>query len=601
MRVFTILGPSHSGKTTLASALAAMEGRAGKRQDVAGVAAVQPFTFMDEDWAAIDIAGGTETLAEAGPALAASDAAIVCLPADAGAAVLAAPYLRLVEEAGLPAFLFVNKIDATQDRAADIVAGLQAYCRHNLVLRQVPIRENGTITGAVDLISERAWHYEEGKPSSLVKLPGEMLAREQEARGELLEALADHDDHLLEELIEDHAPLAAEVYEVAARVVQHNDMIPAFLGAAEHSNGIHRLMKSLRHECPGVEETLRRLSVRGDAVAVGCLGDQVKHLGKTIVVRALGAAIGNGDPVGGAALGSLTALAGPVPLQPGSLGLAAKSDHLSLGSYYTAGGSTPLPGWALPRAPSFRRIVAPVHEKDDVRLSAALERMAQIDPALRVEQHAESGHALLNLQGPLHLRRVKEVLKESFGIDVEEGTVPPALRETITRKVSHHHRHRKQSGGAGQFADVQIELSPGARGSGFEFSDVVKGGAVPKNYIPSVEAGALDALAEGPNGHPVVDIAVVLKDGKHHSVDSSDFAFRMAGKLAVKEALAEAGAVLLQPIMKVQIHVPSDYTGGLVPVVSGMKGQVLGFDSHPDAPGWDVFEALLPTAAQDEL
>ena len=148
---------------------------------------------------------------------------------------------------------------------------------------------------------------------------------------------------------------------------------------------------------------------------------------------------------------------------------------------------------------------------------------------------------------------------------------------------------------------MQIELSPGARGSGFEFSDVVKGGAVPKNYIPSVEAGALDALAEGPNGHPVVDIAVVLKDGKHHSVDSSDFAFRMAGKLAVKEALAEAGAVLLQPIMKVQIHVPSDYTGGLVPVVSGMKGQVLGFDSHPDAPGWDVFEALLPTAAQDEL
>lgn len=601
MRVFTILGPSHAGKTTLATALAAMEGPAGKRQDVAGVAAVQPFTFMDEDWAAIDIAGGTETLAEAGPALAASDAAIVCVPADAGAAVLAAPYLRLVEEAGLPAFLFVNKIDATQDRAADIVASLQAYCRHNVILRQVPIREGGAVTGAVDLISERAWHYEEGKASSLVKLPSAMLAREQEARGELLEALADYDDHLMEELIEDHAPLAAEVYDVAAKVVQHKDLIPAFLGAASHGNGLHRLMKSLRHECPSVEDTSRRLSVRGDAVAVGCLGDQVKHLGKTIVVRALGGPVGTGDPVGGASLGSLTALAGAVPLQPGSLGLAAKSDHLNLGSFYTASGSTPLPGWALPRAPSFRRIVTPQHERDDVRLSAALERLAEIDPALQVEQHPESGHALLNLQGPLHLRRVKEVLKRSFAIDVGEEPVPPALRETITKTVSHNHRHRKQSGGAGQFADVQIDIGPGARGSGFVFSDVVKGGAVPKNYIPSVEAGAAEALAAGPNGHPVVDVAIVLKDGKHHSVDSSDFAFRMAGKLAVKDAMAEAGAVLLQPIMKVQIHVPSDYTGSLVPVVSGMKGQILGFDSHPDAAGWDVFDALLPTAAQDDL
>ncbi len=601
MRVFTILGPSHSGKTTLASALAAMEGRAGKRQDVAGVAAVQPFTFMDEDWAAIDIAGGTETLAEAGPALAASDAAVVCVPADAGAAVLAAPYLRLVEEAGLPAFLFVNKIDATQDRAADIVSSLQAYCRHNLILRQVPIRENGEITGAVDLISERAWHYEEGKPSSLVKLPEDMLAREQEARGELLEALADYDDHLMEELIEDHTPLQAEVYDVAARVVQHNDLIPAFLGAADHANGVHRLMKSLRHECPGVEETLRRLTVRGDAVAVGCLGDQVKHLGKTVVVRALNGPVGNGNPVGGAALGALTALAGSTPLQPGSLGLAAKSDHLRLGSYYTAEASTPLPAWALPRGAGFRRLITPVREKDDVRLSAALERLLEIDPALTMEQDEASGQALLNLQGPLHLRRVKEVLKENFGIDVDAAQVPPALRETITKKVSHHHRHRKQSGGAGQFADVQIELSPGGRGAGFEFTETVKGGAVPKNYIPSVEAGAAEALMEGPNGHPVVDVTVTLKDGKHHSVDSSDFAFRTAGKHAVKEAIAEAGAVLLQPILKVQIHVPNDFTGSLVPLVSGMKGQVLGFDSHPDAAGWDVFETLLPAAVQDDL
>ena len=146
-----------------------------------------------------------------------------------------------------------------------------------------------------------------------------------------------------------------------------------------------------------------------------------------------------------------------------------------------------------------------------------------------------------------------------------------------------------------------VELRPEARGSGFAFSETVKGGAVPRNYIPSVEAGARDALAEGPLGFPVVDVSVELKDGKTHSVDSSDYAFRTAGKNAIREALAEVGTVLLQPIMKIDIHVPSVFSGALVPLVSGMKGQVLGFEAHPSAAGWDVFQALLPMAAEDEL
>jgi elongation factor G len=129
----------------------------------------------------------------------------------------------------------------------------------------------------------------------------------------------------------------------------------------------------------------------------------------------------------------------------------------------------------------------------------------------------------------------------------------------------------------------------------------VKGGAVPRNYIPSVEAGAVDALAEGPNGFPVVDVSVELKDGKSHSVDSSDYAFRTAGKAAVREALTEVGTVILQPIMKIDIHVPSVFAGNLVPLISGMKGQVLGFEGHPSATGWDVFQALLPMAGEDDL
>ncbi|NRB16234.1 MAG: elongation factor G [Rhodobacteraceae bacterium] len=608
MRVFTILGPSQSGKSTLAAALAALEGPAGKRQDVAQVAALQPFQFMGEDWAAIDIAGGPENLAQAGPALAASDAAVLVVPADAEAAVLSAPYLRLVEEAGIPAFLFVNRMDVALHRVARIVESLQTYCGHNLVLRQVPMRQGGEVVGAVDLISERAWKYNEGRPSALVKLPGDMMGREQEARGEMLEALADFDDHLMEELIEDHKILTAEVYEVATRVLQHNDLLPVLLGSASHCNGVMRLMKSLRHEAPDVGVTLERLSRAskpgGELVAVGCLADLVKHLGKTVTLRAMDGEMANGMPVGGATLGSLTGLAKGANgrgLALGDLGQAVKSDHLNMGYAYLRDGSAALPDWAQPHPSTFRRLVTPVRDRDDARLSVALEKMAEIDPALRVEHHEQTGHVVLYAQGPLHMRRMLQILKQGFGLDVDEARVPPALRETITRSVELQYRHRKQSGGAGQFADIKIELRPEPRGSGFRFEEQIKGGAVPKNYIPSVEAGAREALMEGLNGHPVDDLCVILKDGKHHAVDSSDFAFRTAAKNAVREALREAGSVLLQPIMRVHIHVPSVFTGGLVPVVSGMKGQILGFQNNPDASGWDVFETLLPMAAQDEL
>ncbi|UWQ54084.1 elongation factor G [Leisingera caerulea] len=603
MRVFTILGPSQSGKSTLATALANLDSAAGKRQEVAGVAALQPFLFMREDWAAIDIAGGADNLAQAGPALAASDAAVLCVPADAGAAVLSAPYLRKLEEAGIPAFIFVNRMDQATDRVAEIVAALQAYCSHNIILRQVPIREDGQVVGAVDLISERAWQYQEGKPSALIELPVAMYAREQEARTELLEALADFDDTLLEELIEDQKVMPEEVYDVATKVLQHNDLIPALMGSAEHKNGILRLMKSLRHEAPDVGVALERLSQDGKVMAVGCMADLVKHLGKTLMVRAMDGRVGNGLPVGGATLGSLTGVgsAANTSLTPGDMGQVVKSDHLNLGYTYGPDGAAPLPDWAQPRPSTFRRVITPVHERDDARLSGALERLAEIDPALVVGQDEASGHVLLNLQGPLHMRRIKQALKDEFGVEVEEGPVPPALRETIKKPVKVHHRHRKQSGGAGQFADVVIEVKPLPRGSGFVFDETVKGGAVPKNYIPSVEAGAREALAQGLNGHPVVDVCVTLKDGKHHSVDSSDYAFRTAGKNAVREALAEAGAVLLQPIMRVHIHVPSVFTGGLVPVVSGMKGQILGFEAEVGVAGWDVFETLLPMSAQDDL
>jgi elongation factor G len=604
MRVFTVLGPSQSGKSTLVDGLVGLEAQRAQSLDMQGAAEATQFSFMGDDWCAIDIAGGAENLSTAGPALAASDAAVLCVGADAEGAVLAAPYFRLIEEAGVPCFLFVNRVDAAQGRISEVIAALQVYCRHGIALRQVPIREDGQIVGAVDLISERAWQYQEGKPSALIELPDSVQGREQEARTELLEALADFDDALLEQLIEDQQPLTENVYTIATSVLQHHDLVPALLGSAEHRNGMLRLMKSLRHEAPACDVARERLSEGGDMMAVGCLADHVQHLGKTVLVRALGDGVGSGQDLAGKTLGNVTALdaktAIPV-LAPGQVGLTMKSDHLNCAQAYSAESAMDVPGWAMPHAPTYARVITPRNERDETRLSSALERLSEIDPGMTVAQDAQSGHAVLSVQGPQHFRRAVAKLSEGFGVDVEDHAVPPAYRETIRKPVSCRYRHRKQSGGAGQFADVAIDVKPLPRGSGESFDEVIKGGAVPRNYIPAVEAGVRDALLEGPAGFPVVDLSVTLTDGKHHAVDSSDFAFRTAGKNAMREAIADSGAILLQPIAQVLIHVPSVYAGGLVPTISGMKGQVLGFEGHPTAAGWDVFRALLPMTALDDL
>ncbi|MGY6410840.1 MAG: elongation factor G [Alkalilacustris sp.] len=601
MRVLTILGPSQSGKTTLARHLAALEG-AAPRPEPADHLALTAFDFMGEAWCVLDVAGGPETAAMAGGALMASDIAVLCVPPDPEAAMLAAPWLRAVEDASIPAVIFVNKMDAPRGRLRDVIAALQDYAAHPIVLRQIPIREGGEVVGAVDLISERAWRYRPGLTSTLVPLPPSERDREAEARTDLLEHLSDFDDDLLAELIEDREPATAALYSVAARETAERAVLPAFLGAAEGHHGVMRLMKALRHEAPQVEALRERLSP--EATAVAFHGQTRKHLGKVTHLRALAPGVAAGTALGGATLGALTAPGGgavPAALPPGTIAIAVKSDHLPAGRALTAQAALPPPAWLCPQPPRLARLLMAATPRDEVRLSTALQRLADTDPWLAIEPEPGSGHPLLRCQGPMHLRRILAHLAEDFGIEVTARPRPGQWHETISRPAATHHRHRKQTGGAGQFADVALSVAPQPRGAGFAFAETVKGGAVPRNYIPAVEEGAREAMDAGPLGFAVVDVAVTLTDGKHHAVDSSDHAFRTAGRMAVREALAEAGPVLLQPIARVRIHVPSACSGSLVGLVSGLKGQVLGFDADPDRRGWDIFRALLPETAEDDL
>ncbi|MGL4281398.1 MAG: elongation factor G [Albidovulum sp.] len=602
MRCVAVLGPSQSGKTELVKALAALED-AHPQSETAGHLSLTRFRFMGEDWGALDVAGGPEFARMGGAALLAADAAVLCVSPDPDEAVLAAPWLRAIEAAGLPCFIFINRMDAPKGRIRDIVGALQAYSGHPVVLRQIPIREGGQIVGAIDLISERAWRYREGQTSQLVEMPKAEASREHEARAELLEHMSDFDDKLLEELIEDHEPAKGALFEIARRETQDRALVPAFLGSASHRNGILRLMKGLRHEVPEVAALKARLGVK-DGIAVGFHAQIRKHLGKCVFLRALTDGVKAGGQLGGAGLGGLAEPGGKPGkdhLDAGQIGMSVKSDQLDAGRVFSATAANPVPDWGRGCTPTLARVVTPVHERDDVRLSTALARLTEADPMLRLDQDAGTGHAILRFQGPMQERQVLASLSEDFGIEVATAPQSPRYLETISKPVDEQYRHRKQSGGAGQFADVMVTVKPAGRGEGFRFNEVVKGGTVPRNFIPSVEEGAREALDKGPLGFSVTDVSVTLTDGKHHAVDSNDFAFRTAGRMALREALPKAGPILLQPVDKIEIHVPSVYSGAMVSMISSLKGQVLGFEGNPDHRGWDVFRALLPASAEDDL
>lgn len=609
MRCFTVLGPAGAGKTALLDRLARLEG-SGQRVEMRGGLAASTFSFMGEAWCAIDCPGDIEALPDARAALLASDAAVLVVPPDPEAAVLAAPFLRVAEAAGTPCLIFINRIDETRGRLRDIVAALQEYTGHPVVLRQVPIREEGSIVGAVDLVSERAWRYREGGPSTLVEVPEGVMAREQEARAEMLEHLSEFDDWLLEEIIEDREPAAGPLYAICSRVLGENRVTPALIGSALHGAGVVRLMKALRHETPQPDVLRARLAE--DLAAAGAVPRAVsfharhrRHLGKAVFLRALDEGVAAGTQLGGGGIGTLMETGGDRKVEgalpAGGVAMALKADHLTAPRLLMADRSSDPPAWARSPAPMFTRRLACESDRDDAKLSLALARLAEDDPGCVAAQEETTGAPLLHIQGPVHLRRILSTLADEFGVKAADTAPDGIWRETITKPVNVHHRHKKQTGGAGQFADVKISVRPNPRGAGFTFEETVKGGSVPRNYIPSVEAGARDALSRGPLGFPVIDIAVTLTDGQHHSVDSSDFAFRAAGHAAVTQALSEGTPTLLQPIHEVTIHAPSIHSGALVAMIGTLKGRVLGFDRDPEGRGWDVFRAHLPVGALEDL
>jgi elongation factor G len=611
-RVAALVGPYGSGKTALCDAMLAAAGapasRPGEKAARGTGLRVASCSFMGDRWALLDCPGSVEFFYDAQCALAVADlAVIVCEPAPEKA-VAAGPLLRALHEAGIPHLLFINKLDTLTGRVRDTLAALQAWSSQKLILRQVPIRDGEQVTGYVDLASERGYRYRKGEASQLIAVPSDALEREREARSELLEALADHDDALLEKLLDDVAPTSDEVYHDLRKDLTDGAIVPVLLGAGEAAHGVRRLWKALRHDAPDPSQTAARQGIEGENEKLGG-GTLLQvfrtvhagHAGKISSARVWRGEVQDGMTLDGQRLAGLYRFENGAPVKTGSAGpgeIVGLGRLDGVGTGATIGG-TALP-WPAPPAPVYALSIATEDRKDEVKLHAALQRLVEEDPCITVAHDAEMAATVLHGQGEMHLNAALERLRAGgLKVNVAPPSVP--FRETIRRPVQQHARLKRQTGGHGQFADVTLEIAPRGRGEGFRFTDRIVGGAVPKQYIPAVGEAAEEALGKGPLGQRVVDVDVVLVNGTFHSVDSSDMAFKTATRMAMQEGMAKADPVLLEPIDRVTVSVPNEYTPSAQRLVTGRRGRILGYAERPGWPGWDDVEAQIPQAELQNL
>ena len=630
-RCIALVGPYLSGKTTLLEAILARTGaitRAGTIPDKTTVGDASPeardhgmsvalnvadVQFLGDSFTFVDCPGSIEFQNEGALALTACDAAVVVCEPDAKRVPALQIILKQLEDRGIPHFLFLNKIDDSEIPVRELIPVLQPASTKPLVLRQIPIWEKGVATGFVDLASERAYVYRTHAPSEIVELPAGLSERKDEARFHMLEQLADYDDELMEQLLSDVPAPRDKVFGDLTDDFRQGLICPVLLGSALNENGILRLMKALRHEAPTVADTARRLKLENAKSAAYVFKTlHTAHGGKLSVARVLTGEFGDGTTVTSASgseerAAGVFALRGEEPVKRGAAKAGetvalGRLDSIKTGEAITAdkGGVVPVSGPSTPE-PVFAIGLGLKDRKDEVKLTTALAKLMEEDPSLKVEQNQDTHQMLLLGQGEMHLRVASERLQRKYGVAVERQARLIPYKETIRQRAEVRGRHKKQSGGHGQFGDVVIEIAPLPRGSGFQFTEKITGGVVPRQFIPSVEIGVKDYLAHGPLGFPVVDVSVTLLDGSYHTVDSSDMAFRQAARIGMTEGMPKCQPVLLEPIMAVEVAVPSDATARINGIISQRRGQILGFDAREGWGGWDVVQAQIPASEMESL
>jgi elongation factor G len=629
-RLIAIVGPYQSGKTTLLEAMLFRTGaitRQGKSADhslsgdaspearahVMGVELnVAGTTFMDDQFTFVDCPGSIEFAEESRAVLPACDAAIVVCDADAKKAPALQLILRQLDDIGLPRIIFLNKIDRAEASPRDVLAWMQPASAKPLVMRQLPIWKNNVVAGYVDLALERAYVYRELAESQVVEMTADLASLEKQERFALLESLADHDDELMEQLLADMEPPKDRVFADLSRDVAEGHVTPVLFGSAEHGNGIGRLLKSLRHDVRGVSAVAERLGAKSGTIAQVVKTHYTAQGGKLSIARVLCGELPDGATLyGGKGQESrIAGVFGYVGTAQSKTAKAVAGQTVALGrldgiatgeTVSTAKGTTRQLAPNVAASGVYGFAISVADRKDEVKLTGAVHRLIEEDPSLALTHDPDTGEMVLWGQGEMHLRVAIEKLASKFGVHAQSKPRRIAYKETIRKSVQIRGRHKKQSGGHGQYGDVVVEIKPLTRGEGFAFTDTITGGVVPKQYIPAVEAGIREWMSHGPLGFPVVDFTVNLSEGSYHDVDSSEMAFKTAARIAMVEGMPQCSPVLLEPVLAVDIHCPNEATPRVNQIVTGHRGQLLGFDGREGWNGWDTVKAMMPEAEISSL
>ncbi len=628
-RTVALVGPYTSGKTTLLESMLYVTGtvtrkgrvpdrntvgdssqEARERQMSVEVNAAT-FAYNGTRINVMDCPGSIEFAQETLNALIGVDFAIVVCEPQTERVLTLSRLLHFLEEQNIPHALFANRIDEATVRVAELVEALRPLSKIPFIACQVAIRDGAKATGYVDLISGQAYGYKPHAASDKIAPPDTIAERRDSARTQLLENLADHDDSLLERLLEDKIPSEEEIQGYLRASLAKAEVVPVFMGSAEMDWGVRRLLEMIVKIGPSPADSAARkkIDMANKAPLVQILKTYITQQGGKVSLSRVwrghladGAALSGGERVGG-----LYTLVGVqqnkiAAADAGDLVGIGRLDKVVTGDTLSAADAKIEP---LPRAPALPPVYAftvrAEKREDEVKVSGAMSRLHQEDPSVALDHNADTHEAVLWGQGEMHLKVSLDRLKHKYGLSLATSRPRVSYKEAIKKPIQQHARHKKQSGGHGQFGDVTVEIKPLPRGAGFEFHNAVVGGSVPRQYVPAVEQGVREFLPHGPLGFPVVDVAVTLLDGKYHAVDSSEMAFKTAGRLAMAEGLPLCGPVLLEPIYQLKISVPNNFTANVQRLVTGRRGQVLGYEPKSGWDGWDEVSASMPQSEMHDM
>lgn len=635
IRNVALVGHSGAGKTTLAEALlfrAGNLGRQGRVEDGNTVMdfdpeeherghsvslAVAPIEWKDHKINVIDTPGYADFVADVYAALHVADLAVFVVSAVDGVEVGTERAWRIAEELGVPRMIFINKLDKEQASFDRTLEALRDRFGAGIAPLELPIGEEAEFHGVADLFTDKAYIYDSGRGQE-TEIPDELEEREHRVHDNLVEGIVVADDDLLEQYLEGDVPSVAELEKTMAVGVAAATVFPVVCGSATGPVAVDRLADFILEIGPS---PLRRdsmvVTAGGNDVAVDLRtdGDPLIQVFKTVADPYVGqismfrvlsgkvtpeVSLHNQRSNDDEKLSKIAVMVGKESelvdeLPMGDLGAVAKLNDTGTGDTLSVK-SQPISAPPITKpTPVLATAIKARTQADTDKLANALRRIQQEDPVLVVERNAETKQTLLRGLGETHLTITLQRLTRKFGVEVDTEPVRVPYRETISRAAEAEGKYKKQSGGHGQFGVAMLKLEPTARGEGFEFVDEIKGGSIPRQFIPAVEQGIKETMGDGGLlGFPVVDVRVRCYDGKYHSVDSSEMSFKMAGRLGFKAAMEKAGPIVLEPVSKIQVSVPASYQGDVMGDLSSRRGQVQGTEAA--AGGRQVITALVPTS-----